>query len=101
MHGAGAFGFMPPTFVLPAELEAWRASAASRRRGTPSPDGPPSGPRDGPSRKLDGLYIVKPNNASRSRGIRLVRADDENACDDGGDAGGAGGGAGGGLGTTQ
>ena len=63
VHGAAHFGFMPPTFSLPAELDRWRAVAVSQ---------PPNGPSPTLQR---GLYIVKPNNASRSRGIYLTRGD--------------------------
>ena len=53
VHGQAHFGFMPPSYVLPAELGRWRAAAAAGH--------------------ADDLFIVKPNNASRSRGIYLVR----------------------------
>ena len=65
-HGPAHFDFMPQSFVLPDEHAAWRAHARE-----------PSS---------DGWWIVKPNNASRSRGVYLVRGDgDGDACasDDG------------------
>ena len=89
-HGPGAFGYMPPTFVLPAELDAWRAelraAACDALRGAPPLDGhaPPS-PAPAPAQQL---YIVKPNNASRSRGIYLTAGEDAGEAGEAGKADG-------------
>ena len=59
-HGTEHFDYMPQTFVLPEEREAWEAA---RRRDA----------------KTTLVWIVKPSNTSRSRGIRLVRAEQSEA----------------------
>ena len=61
-HGKEAFGFMPPSYTLPAEAAEWRAAMRTARA----------------EGRSDLLWIVKPNNASRSRGIVLVSAEDAN-----------------------
>ena len=54
-HGVEQFGYMPTTYELPAEHDAWTAARVRDAASTP-------------------LWIVKPSNSSRSRGIHLVRA---------------------------
>ena len=54
-HGAQHYGYMPLTFVLPEEHDAWQAARLADAKTTP-------------------VWIVKPNNSSRGRGITLVHA---------------------------
>jgi hypothetical protein len=55
-HGAEHYGYMPRTFVLPDEYEAWVAARRHDAQHTP-------------------VWIVKPNHASRGCGISLLPAE--------------------------
>ena len=56
VHGSSHFRHLPRTFVLPDEMPQWRQAMREGAQHTP-------------------LWIVKPNNTSRGRGISLVRAE--------------------------
>lgn len=70
VHGAAHYDYMPRTFTLPAQLDDWRAHARATRAGSGlTGDAAHGGGVDSGG----GWYIVKPNNASRSRGVFLTR----------------------------
>ena len=92
--GAGAFGFMPLSFVLPAQLdvcEAFLKERAAKRGGGATgddderdeeeEDGRDEGGRGGEDEEEGGgggggedeVYILKPNTLSRGHGISLYR----------------------------
>ena len=95
IHGAEHFDFMPRTFELPDELEAWRTHVRATRRVTKRADdgsgrrgrghgGARGGEPDGGGDSGDNSewWIVKPNNATRSRGVFLTRGpcDEDEEC---------------------